>query len=164
MNNFEGVVFDYLRADRGVFANTQCLIQINPGGNPDTSGPHWYCDTVVADFRRECVFLCEISYSARLTSLINRLRSWRENWSKICEALRRDSGLPEGWPVRVWLFVPEAHGPLIVSELVRLDFNGPQGFAPLITTLEMTQPWAYTSWDRVGEKEKPDFIPLEMRH
>ena len=50
MNYYESVVMDYLRADRAVFLNTEYCIQINPG-NPDTSGPHWYCDAVALDFR-----------------------------------------------------------------------------------------------------------------
>lgn len=40
MDYFEGVVFEFLRADRTLFINTQCCIQLNPGDNPDTSGPH----------------------------------------------------------------------------------------------------------------------------
>ena len=41
MDHFEGVVLDYLRADRALFVNSQCCIQLNEGANPDTSGPHW---------------------------------------------------------------------------------------------------------------------------
>ncbi|WP_223670515.1 hypothetical protein [Xanthomonas citri] len=38
MDHFEGVVLDYLRADRALFVNSQCCIQLNEGANPDTSG------------------------------------------------------------------------------------------------------------------------------
>ena len=51
MDFFENVVIEYLRADRSLFVNAQCCIQINQGYNPDTTGSHWYCDAVVADFR-----------------------------------------------------------------------------------------------------------------
>ena len=51
MDYYESVVFHYLRADRTVFLNTEYCIQINPGDNPDRSGPHWYCDAVALDFR-----------------------------------------------------------------------------------------------------------------
>lgn len=47
MNYYESVVVDYLRADRALFVNTECCIQLNESDNPDTSGPHWYCDAVV---------------------------------------------------------------------------------------------------------------------
>jgi hypothetical protein len=60
---FQGVVTEYLRADRAVFVNTECCIQLNPLDNPDKSGPHWYCDAVAVNFRDSKVFLCEVSYS-----------------------------------------------------------------------------------------------------
>ena len=91
---YESVVIDYLRADRALFVNTECCIQLNESDNPDNSGPHWYCDAVVCDLRSECVFLVEISYSANLggweNGLIKRLRGWNENWLGVRAALARD--------------------------------------------------------------------------
>jgi hypothetical protein len=75
MNYYETVVFDYLRADRTIFLNTEYCIQINPGDNPDTSGPHWYCDAVALDFRAKEVLLCEISYAKNLAGLFTLLDS-----------------------------------------------------------------------------------------
>lgn len=69
MDHFEGVVLDYLRADRALFVNSQCCIQLNEGANPDTSGPHWYCDAVAVSFKEQAAYLCEISYAARAPSL-----------------------------------------------------------------------------------------------
>ena len=63
MDYYQNVVIDYLRADRAVFVNTECCVQINAAENPDTSGPHWYCDAIACDFRAEQVYLCEITYS-----------------------------------------------------------------------------------------------------
>ncbi len=34
MDYYEGVVIDYLRADRAVFVNTECCIQIKEGPAP----------------------------------------------------------------------------------------------------------------------------------
>ena len=51
MDHFESVVLEYLRADRALFVNSQCCIQLNPGANPDTGGPHWYCDAVAVSLR-----------------------------------------------------------------------------------------------------------------
>src|SRR4051812_3721392 len=113
MDYYENVVVHYLRADRSLFINTECCIQLNQG-NPDTSGPHWYCDCVAVDFRNKAIFLCEtsyskkgISYSKKGDGLAGRLRGWHENWPGVCFALTRDSFLPSGWPVQPWLFVPE---------------------------------------------------------
>lgn len=81
MNFYEEVVIDYLRADRAIFVNANCCIQINPADNPDTTGPHWYCDAVACDFQHKRVFLCEISYDTHLTALIARLSAWHDNWA-----------------------------------------------------------------------------------
>jgi hypothetical protein len=109
---YQGVVVDYLRADRAVFVNTECCIQLKPGDNPDTLGPnsHWYCDAVAIDFGGEpdpTVFLCEITYEKGLPKLRNRLKHWSANWQQIREALSRDCCVPKHWPVRPWLFVPK---------------------------------------------------------
>jgi hypothetical protein len=42
MDYFQGVVTEYLRADRTIFVNTECLIQLD-GGDPPGKGRHWYC-------------------------------------------------------------------------------------------------------------------------
>ncbi|MBB3889226.1 hypothetical protein [Xanthomonas campestris] len=94
MDHFEGVVLDYLRADRALFVNSQCCIQLNEGANPDTSGPHWYCDAVAVSFKEGAAYLCEISYAARARSLIARLKGWNEHCAGIRGALERDSGVP----------------------------------------------------------------------
>src|SRR5439155_14984497 len=104
MNYYESVVLDYLRADRALFVNTECCIQINPADNPDKSGPHWYCDAVAVDFRSKTIFLFEISYGSQLADLTKRLKDWHENWEGVRRALARESFLPELWPVLVWLF------------------------------------------------------------
>jgi hypothetical protein len=75
MDFYEGVILDYIRADRALFLNTQTCIQVNPAGNPDRSGPHWYCDAVVVDFRCQSIFLAEVSYSSSLYDLAKRLRA-----------------------------------------------------------------------------------------
>jgi hypothetical protein len=74
------VVVEYLRADRAVFVNTECCIQLDKDRNVDKT-KHWYCDAVAADFRHKTVFLCETSFATPPTSLINRLREWHANWS-----------------------------------------------------------------------------------
>lgn len=163
MNYYENVVMDYLRADRTLFINTECCIQLNEGDNPDTSGLHWYCDAVAIDFRASTVFLCEVSYSLTLADLFKRLKGWFANWDAIRVALVRDSKVPQGWPIRPWLFVPEQRVGLLVRRLKQLSDEVEQVAVPVITTLEMVQPWNYRSWNRVGEAAKPDIVPVPMR-
>lgn len=163
MDYFEGVMAHYLRSDRAVFLNTESCIQLNEG-NPDTSGPHWYCDAVAVDFRTRTIFLCECSYSKGLQSLRKRLQGWHDDWEKVCLALARDSHISPTWPVRPWLFVPEAFVPLLLKRLHEIKGDEQQlKFQPRISTLEMTQPWQYQSWNRIGEGSKPPSIPEAMR-
>jgi hypothetical protein len=164
MDYYESVVVHYLRSDRALFVNTECCIQLNQSNNPDSSGPHWYCDAVASDFRNSRIFLCEISYSAQLSDLIKRLTAWHENWERVCQALVRDSCLPK-WEVRPWLSVPEERVPRLVKWWATTAGSGkPPKFVPLVTTLEMVQPWCgYPSWNRIGEKPKPDVMPEAMR-
>ena len=51
MDYYQGVVTEYLRANRATFVNTECCIQLNPGPHPDNSGPHWYCDAVAVNLQ-----------------------------------------------------------------------------------------------------------------
>jgi hypothetical protein len=163
VNYYETVVIDYLKSDRAVFVNTECCIQLNPGENPDTSGPHWYCDAVAVDFRNSQVFLCEISYSAQLRDLAKRLKGWHENWAKVCVSLKRDCALPESWPVRPWIFVPGELVPLLLRRLDQFQGGQQLNFLPRITPLEMVQPWCYRSFNRIGELAKPSAIPETMQ-
>ena len=163
MNFYETVVVDYLRSDRAIFVNMECCIQLNEGVNPDTTGPHWYCDAVACDFRNNYIFLCEITYSKQLVELVKRLKGWHENWDLVCFALSRNSYLPKTWPVRPWLFVPEELVLLLLKRLDQIGEQTPLRFVPRITTLEMVQPWRYNSWNRIGEAAKPTTIPSAMQ-
>lgn len=158
MDFYEGVVIDYIRADRALFVNPQCLLQLNSSDNPDTTGPHWYCDALAVDFRSSTIFLCEVSYGKQLQSLKKRLDDWVRHWDELKTALERDSRLPAAWPIRPWLFVPEQRIPKLEEILKHLQTIHNRDVFPRITTLEMTQPWNYCTWNRIGESERS--IPL----
>jgi hypothetical protein len=143
MNFYESVVVDYLRADRAIFVNTEYCIQLNPGYNPDKSGPHWYCDAVALDVRAKEIFLCEISYAADLNGLVNRLKGWSANWDGVCRAVARDCFLAEQWPITPWLFVPKDRVSLLEKRLLEIANGQPSKFIPKITHLEEVQPWRY---------------------
>lgn len=163
MDYYQSVVLDYLQADRAIFLNAECCIQLNCAKNPDTSGPHWYCDAIACDFRAKCIFLCEISYELRLVNLTKRLRHWHENWPAVCHALARDSHLPSDWPVRPWLFVPEQLITFLEKKLLQIPGSGAAAlnFVPRITPLEKVQPWHYKSWNRIFEEGKAEGVPAE---
>jgi len=156
MNHYENVVIDYLRADRAVFVNTECCIQVNPGHNPDKTGPHWYCDAVALDFRAKEIYLCEISYAVGLFDLRKRLRNWHANWEGVLAGLRRECRLDDlaSWPVRPWLFVPESSIPLLKKRLSELP--QPCKFDAKITGLEEVQPWRFSNFNRNGNCETVD--------
>lgn len=144
MDHFESVVLDFLRADRRLFINAQCCIQLNPGNNPDTSGPHWYCDAVAVSVRDRAAYLCEISYAVRLPALLNRLKSWDQHWIGLKEALARDCGIPLDWTLQPWLFVPNDRVDRLLLGARALSLM-PE---PRITALEDVLPWRYRSWNR----------------
>jgi len=148
MDHFEAVIVEYLRADRSLFVNTQLCIQLNPGPNPDVSGPHWYCDAVAVSLKDSAAYLCEITYANPPNPLFKRLSGWDANWPRIRIALERDSGIPASWPLTPWLFVPESLAGKIESFLDSLTLT--EMPRPRITPIEQVMPWLYRSWDRVG--------------
>lgn len=64
--------------------------------------------------------------------------------------------------MRPWLFVPEKLVGVLQNGLERIKGSGLLSFRPMITNLEMVQPWEYSSWNWKGEKQKPECIPGEM--
>ena len=165
MDFYQGVVMDYLRADRAVFVNTECCIQLFDKPNPDQSGPHWYCDAVAIDFRHEEVFLCEISYAEKLGSLTKRLQNWSQHWPQVCEALSRDCFSERSWKsIRPWLFVPSTSIHRLVSSLEKMKgADGNPAFQARITPLEKVQPWLYHSWNHQDCSTDKSEVPEAYR-
>jgi hypothetical protein len=148
MDYFQGVVTDYLRANRATFVNTECCIQLHPGANPDTSGPHWYCDAVAVNLHKQRAYLCEITYSKSLSALAKRLGGWSEHWSLLRSALERDCGIPKSWRVKPWIFIPQELEGLLGHQLVKIATGEAEGQMPKpkVTWLEDVTPWKYHSW------------------
>lgn len=152
MDYYQGVVTDYLRADRAMFVNTECCLQLNAAANPDNSGPHWYCDAVAVNFRESKVYLCETSYSKSLDALVKRLKAWADNWPALRLAIARDCCVPAAWEVQPWLFVPGERREMLEVKLKTFVVGGGEASAmpsPLVTSLEDVAPWKYSSWNRV---------------
>ena len=152
MDYFQAVVVDYLRADRAVFVNTECCIQLNPGKNPDTSGPHWYCDALTVNFRERLISLCEVTYSQSLDALIRRLTGWSESWPQLRAALVRDCCLPGDWHVQPCIFIPAERQAVLTAKLSKIPAiasGNSQMPLPTVVHLESVLPWKYPSWNRV---------------
>ncbi len=150
MGHFQENVTEYLRADRATFVNTECLIQLDPG-DIVSRGTHWYCDAVAVNFRESAVFLCEVTYSASMGSLVGRLQAWASNWEALCRALRRDSCVPSNFAVCPWVFIPKSNHRQFERKLssVLSGTAGPSTMpTPRVTYLESVVPWNYPSWDR----------------
>jgi hypothetical protein len=149
MDYFQGVVTEYLRANRATFVNTECLIQLDSGDAP-AKGRHWYCDAVAVNFAERSVHLCEVSYSTTLYALLARLAGWSKNWPTLQQALCRDCGVPNDWRVRPWVFVPRDRETAFLGKVSQM--TAAEGSitmpAPRVTYLEEVVPWKYKSWDR----------------
>ncbi len=150
MDYFQGVVAEYLRADRSVFINTEILIQLDLGDSP-AKGRHWFCDVAAANFREQTLYLCEITYSKTMSALAARLLSWSSNWAEIRQALVRDCGIPATWQIKPWVFIPKAYHDALkrrIGPITNKQMDAGAMPAPLITYLESVVPWQYKTWDR----------------
>ncbi len=158
MDYFQGVVTEFLRANRSTFVNTEYLIQLDEGTTP-LKGRHWYCDALAVNFQHSTVYLGEITYSKTMSALLSRLQAWGTHWDGVCASITRDSQLPGAWKFQPWLFVPEGSQTLLLRKLeqnktLALAQSGMP--APLITTLESVTPWNYCNWDRKHELSESD--------
>lgn len=159
MDYYQGVVIEYLRANRTVFVNTECCIQLNAAENPDSSGPHWFCDAVAVDFEKRSIFLCEVSYAKTLGGLLKRLTEWNLHWDGIKTALIRDCRLPQDFQFLPWLFIPKHSAHAAESGLERIrKSDGPPALLPYprITFLEDVAPWKYRCWNRRDTEDSPE--------
>src|SRR6266852_4085319 len=150
MDYFQGVVTEFLRANRSTFVNTECCIQLDGGGEP-LKGRHWYCDAVAADFLNKTIYLCEVTYSKSLQALVARLHAWNDCWPLLREAIKRDCSVPDDWAVRPWAFIPNDLRENLSSKLAAIGINpktpGPMPY-PKVTDLEEVVPWKYSNWNR----------------
>ena len=150
MDFFQGVVVEYLRADRGVFVNPELLIQLDKGDSLG-KGRHWYCDAAAASFKEKTVFLCGISYSQTLSTLLKRLQSWADNWADIKKAMVRNAGIPSDWQILPWVFIPMECRATFDKKVVALTHgkSAETMSEPRISYLESVVPWKYRrTWDR----------------
>lgn len=149
MDFFQGVVTEYLVADRASFINTELLIQLDSEGAK--KGRHWYCDAAAAYFNESVLYLCEVTYAKAMSPLARRLISWSKCWPELEEALRRDSHIPESWQIKPWVFIPENHRTLLEQRIITLE-NPPQPAIampyPKITYLENVVPWRDARWEK----------------
>ncbi|MEO1247811.1 MAG: hypothetical protein AAFX56_19195 [Pseudomonadota bacterium] len=150
MDYFQGVVTEYLRADRATFVNTELFIQIEQGDMP-AKGNSWYCDAAAVNFRESTLYLCEVTYSKTMQALANRLLAWQANWEDIRAAVSRDCGVPEAWQVCPWVFVPRDYHDQLKQKAQAIWLETPEHNSmpsPRVTYLESVLPWNYKTWDR----------------
>ena len=145
MDYYQGVVAEYLDANRAVFLNTECFIQLDPGSDTP-KGTTWYCDIVAVNLRESKVYLCEVTFSRDLSGLLKRLKTWDENWPRVCAALQRDCSIPADWPIQPWVFIPAERWQILQSK--HQSDNMP---VPRVTYLESVVPWTYSSDSRTED-------------
>ncbi len=149
MDYFQGVVTDYLVADRAIFVNSELMIQLDE--NELKKGRHWFCDAAAVNVRKKTLFLCEVTYSKSMSALSKRLLAWDANWEELRRALERDCGIPISWTIQPWAFIPEDFCEALKSRITLLDSDERDGNAmpyPQITLLESVVPWKYETEDR----------------
>ena len=151
MDYFQGVVAEYLRADRSCFINTEFWLRGNLDKSRKYEKPHWYVDVLAVHMLTQQVFLCEVTYAKKAPALVARLRSWREHWAVILETLREDASLPPDWPVHPWVFAPAEVMQSLRAVATELHPSSK------MTELEKIMPWLYRTWDHRHD-EVPESI------
>lgn len=143
MDYFQGVVTEYLRADRSCFVNPDFWIRGNLENPHDK--PHWFVDVLAVNMRERKVYLCEVTYAKQPRALTKRLHSWQQHWELINQTLKEDSCIEKDWPVLPWVFAPATVLEVIRPDLLQLF---PDARA---TQLEAILPWLYCNHDRKSE-------------
>jgi hypothetical protein len=151
MDYFQGVVVEYLRADRACFINPEFWLRGNE--LKPYNKPHWYVDALAIHMKQRCAYLCEVTYAKKAPSLIKRLQSWRENWAIIQKTLIKDAGIPETWSIRPWIFTTAEIRQEIEPAVLKLHDQ------VRFTNLESVLPWLYKTWDRIDDEP-----PLNVDH
>ena len=147
MDYYQGIVADYLSADPAMFVKPQCCIRLSPKGRP-RKGEHWYCDILAVNLRTQTAYLCEVTYSQTLATLVKRLGDWAAHWPAVRAALVRDNHVPSGWRVRPWLFVPGAQAGAASGKIAKLSspYDDSESMPEAkVTKLEDVPPWLYPS-------------------
>jgi hypothetical protein len=152
MDYFQGVVAEYLRADRACFINPEFWLRGNADQKNAYQKPHWFVDVLAIHMRHKCAYLCEVTYAKRPTALLERLRSWRDHWGVLRQTLSEDTVIPTDWNVKPWVFAPD-----IVLKPIEDPIRAMHPTARL-TALEEILPWLYCNWDR------KDDLPSEINH
>lgn len=156
MDYFQGVVTEYLVANKASFVNSELLIQLD--AEKPRKGRHWYCDAAAVSFRDNTLYLCEVTYSKTMSALAKRLLAWDGHWTELRDAISRDCNIPSFWSIQPWAFIPkQRHETLsksiqILSEPKRSKDMMPY---PRITYLEKVVPWSYDE-DRRHDELAPE--------
>ncbi len=159
MEYFQNVVGDFLRAKRTLFLNSEFFLPLHAGELAPKKGTSWVVDYLAIDFELKTVFLCEVTYSQTLSTLLKRLSAWSDQWSLVCEALRRDAKLPAEYPIQPWVFVPDKEK--FWKKYNALNLSPSFMPPPKVTLLGDTVPWKYRTFDRKdieegGTQSKPE--------
>jgi hypothetical protein len=143
MDYFQGVVLEYLRADRACFVNPEFWLR----GNPEKphEKPHWFVDAVALHMKDKVVYLCEVTYAKQPRALIQRLQSWKLNWETIEQTLRADAHVDQSWPLIPWVFGATETLTAVKPTLEKLFHKRK------MTDLEDVLPWKYCTYDRKEE-------------
>jgi hypothetical protein len=137
MDFFQGIVAEYLRADRSCFINTEFYLQNDLAEDGEDKKKHWFIDILALHMSDRTAYLCEVTYAKQAYALKRKLDLWHKHWPTVCETLRRDAKVPENWRIRPWVFVPEQS---LAGIKPFLELFDPKG---RYQVLEKTLPWTY---------------------
>jgi hypothetical protein len=149
MDYFQGVVAEYLRADRACFINPEFWVRGNL--SKPMNSPHWFVDVLAVHMKHRRIYLCEVTYAKKAPALIKRLQSWRTHWATIRQTIVEDTAVAADWSIIPWIFTPVNIRKEIEKQVLELHPNS------RFTDLEMVMPWLYRTWDRIDD-EPPELL------
>ena len=109
MDYYQGVVQEYLTADRRIFISPEYLIDLDEGRGSQ-KGRSWFVDILAIDFSDSTVTLCEVTLSKTPSALLTRLRGWSNAWLEVQHCSASTSRLPTGMTFAVRVFTPGHDG------------------------------------------------------
>lgn len=147
MDYYQGVVQEYLTADRRIFVSPEYWFALDEGPH-GLKGRNWFIDILAIDLSRNTVTLCEVTFSKTAAALMKRLREWSQHWPEVRERIAYVSGLPDGMTFEVRVFTP-GYDDLATKLQKRLQ-SEQLAFQPTVTKLEEVAPWRYKPHQRDG--------------
>lgn len=153
MDYFQNTVAEWLGSDSRTLLVQEYYLRLSNHEVLSSSNQEYrWPDIVAVRMADEQVFLCEVTWSGNFSELARRVTAYFERLEAVRTSLRYWLGIPEGWQIAVWMFVPRGHVPKLASK-ARPDWR------VRFTALEDIRPWEYVHGCRPADDKLETELP-----